>query len=379
MNPILKIDDHPFYIGSVTNDNYDLPLTLPFYMGIHETFSIPRLILSNDIKTALSDLYEHGSFASTPLGESVLSTKRMDQFLEKLISIMGGDVSNKKLLEIGCGEGKLLFELKKRGAIVKGIEIGPQSEIAKNKYGLDILNEPLSKEGINDKFDCIFSYGCLEHIDDLESFFEGSRSCLNNNGLFFHSVPNSQLSFERFDLDNLVHQHINYFTPKNGVILFDNQGFKKSSYSLTNNKNELMIWGFFDINSSLKWPLDIQKSESDNLKKYKIGLDVKTNNIRSNINEMLNNGESIGFYAGGSEYGFYFRDKNNIRYFDSDDYKFGLKLLRGLPKIEPPINLIEERVDNLIICKPHYFDEIYESLVNIGVEASSIINIQNLK
>ena len=115
MNPILKIDDHPFYIGSVTNDNYDLPLTLPFYMGIHETYSIPRLILSNDIKTALSDLYEHGSFASTPLGESVLSTKRMDQFSEKLISIMGGDVSNKKLLEIGCGEGKLLFELKKEG------------------------------------------------------------------------------------------------------------------------------------------------------------------------------------------------------------------------------------------------------------------------
>ena len=95
--------------------------------------------------------------------------------------------SNIKLLEIGCGEGKLLNELKKKGAIVKGIEIGPQADVARKRYGLDILNDPLSKVGINEKFDCIFSYGCLEHIDDLESFFEGSRSCLNDKGLFFHS------------------------------------------------------------------------------------------------------------------------------------------------------------------------------------------------
>ena len=147
----------------------------------------------------------------------------------------------KKILEIGCGNGKLLYQFKKKGALVKGVEIGPQADVAKKTYGLDVINKPLSKKNLNEKFDCIFSYGCLEHIDDLESFFEESRSCLNNNGLFFHSVPNSKLSFKQFNLDHLLHQHINYFTPKNGVSLFNSQGFKDSSFSLTKNKNERVL------------------------------------------------------------------------------------------------------------------------------------------
>ena len=73
--------------------------------------------------------------------------------------------------------------MKKKEAIVKGIEIGPQANVAIEKYGLEIHKEILSKEIISEKFDCIFSYGCLEHIDDLGSFFEQSRACLKNNGL----------------------------------------------------------------------------------------------------------------------------------------------------------------------------------------------------
>ena len=113
-----------------------------------------------------------------------------------------------------------------------------------------------------------------------------------------------------------------------------------------------MIWGFYDINSSIKWPLEIQESEIKKIKKYKLGLEITTNNVMSNINEMLSKGESIGFYAGGSEYGFSLRDKSNIRYFDSDDYKFGLKLFRGLPKVESPMNLIKEKVDGIITDYP---------------------------
>ena len=59
------------------------------------------------------------------------------------------------------------------------------------------------------------------------------------------------------------------------------------------------------------------------------------------LSKMLSNGESVGFYAGGEEYGYHFKNMNNIRYFDGDNYKVGMKWLNGLPKIEPPINLIK--------------------------------------
>lgn len=379
MKIIIEISDHPFYIGPFLEYNNILPDTLPFKMGIHPKYSIPRMFLDDEIKKVLSNLYNLGSFASTPLGESDLSTTRMDEFSETIISILGGDISNKKILEIGCGNGKLLYQFKKKGALVKGVEIGPQADVAKKTYGLDVINKPLSKKNLNEKFDCIFSYGCLEHIDDLESFFEESRSCLNNNGLFFHSVPNSKLSFKQFNLDHLLHQHINYFTPKNGVSLFNSQGFKDSSFSLTKNKNELMIWGFYDKKSTINWPFHIQELELSELKKYKIGLKEKSNKIRLKLDDIISRGFSIGFYAGGSEYGFDLKDKKGIRYFDSDEYKFGRKLLNGLSKIEPPKNLIKEKIDKIIVCKPHYFKVIYDSLVEIGVDPSTIISLNDLK
>ena len=68
----------------------------------------------------------------------------------------------------------------------------------------------------------------------------------------------------------------------------------------------------------------------------------------------------------------------NIRYFDGDNYKVGMRWLTGLPKIESPKNLIKNKVDNLIICRPHYFEDIYNSLVKIGVSPSTIINIDEL-
>ncbi len=378
MKAIIHISDHPFYAGAIREDFKTLPLSLPFKMGIHPEYSIPRLILNDEIKIALEKLYEIGSFVSTPLGESDLSTLRMNQFSDKLISVMGGDVSGKKLLEIGCGNGTLLNELKKKEAIVKGIEIGPQANVAIEKYGLEIHKEILSKEIISEKFDCIFSYGCLEHIDDLGSFFEQSRACLKNNGLFFHLVPNSELSFLEFNLDHLIHQHINYFTPRNGVKLFHSQGFINSSISLTKNKNELMIWGFLDEKTTYKWPLEIQKEELNNLKKYGNGLNIKQNNIKMKLDEMINKGESIGFYAGGEEYGYNYKNFKNIRYFDGDEYKVGMKWLSGLPRIEPPKNLVKNKVDKLIICRPHYFEDIYNNLVKMGVNPETIINIEEL-
>ena len=160
--------------------------------------------------------------------------------------------------------------------------------------------------------------------------------------------------------------------------LLNSQGFINTSFSLTKNKNELMIWGFLDKQSSIKWPLEIQKKELSELKKYEIGLRIKQQNIKMKLSKMLSNGESVGFYAGGEEYGYHFKNMNNIRYFDGDNYKVGMKWLNGLPKIEPPINLIKNKVDNLIICRPHYFDDIYRYLIKIGVNSSTIINIDEL-
>jgi cyclopropane fatty-acyl-phospholipid synthase-like methyltransferase len=377
---ILELPEHPFFIGPVSEDDnhIDLPKSLPFSMGIHPRYVIPRLVMNADISDALQKAYAYGSMASTPLGESNLANVRMNEVIEKLLELLGGSFEGKKILEIGCGNGELLHQLQERGAVVKGLEIGPQAAVVEERYGIPVVTEPMIKGRLNEKFDCIFSYGCLEHIEDIDTFFEGSRSCLVNNGLFFHSVPNSELSFNRVHTDHLLHEHINYYTHKNGVALLEAQAFVSATSCLTKNQNELMLWGYYDESTQTRWPLENFDFETKMLEKYAEKLSDKFSAIMKAIRNYIDAGESIGFYAGGFEYGFYLQENKQVRYFDGDDFKYGKKWLFDLPAIEAPIQLLDRKVDKIIICKPHYFKDIYDALVSIGVDPNSLVNIESI-
>lgn len=367
IEPILKIESLPFFIGPISSEcNVNVPESLPFYLGIHPKYAIPVLILTDEIREALSVAYCFGSMASTPLGESKLSRDRMFEVLNKLLTLFEGDVKNKKFLEIGCGSGALLNELKKRGANVTGIEIGPQGQEGAKKYGFPVVNKPLASGMFKERFDCVFSYGCLEHITDLDCFFSASRDCLNENGLFFHVVPNSELYFDSGSIDHLAHEHVNYFTPKNGVRLFNCVGFRSAQACPIKAGNELFLLGYYDRAATPTWPgenIQFIQEESEKLKEDSNKLIKRTKRIVSTLERMQSNNQSIGFYAGGFEYSVFLKGINNIRYFDGDSYKHGKAWLRDISPIESPLALKKNPIDNLIICKDHYFDDIVKYLI----------------
>jgi 2-polyprenyl-3-methyl-5-hydroxy-6-metoxy-1,4-benzoquinol methylase len=376
---ILQISTHPFYTGLIIPEQCnELPVSLPFNMGIHPIYAIPRLVITDVIRRALNDAYSAGSMASTPSGESPLAAVRMNEVLEKMLFLFDGTVRGKKLLEIGCGNGELLNQLKLKGASVTGLEIGPQAQVAEDRYGIKVLREPLAVGALAEEFDCIYSYGCLEHIEDINGFFTASRSCLKNGGLFFHSVPNFALSFEHIHLDHLLHEHVNYFMPANGVALLEAQGFSSASASLTKAGNEVMIWGFHQAGAVPRWPTERISVEIALLEDYSQKLERKIKSTLGALTKIAAKGQTIGFYAGGFEYGFHLT-ASNIRYFDGDIYKHGKQWLPGSALIEAPVALIAEPVDCLVVCKPHYFPAIKNALVEIGVDQNCIVDIDSLE
>lgn len=375
--PILTIAAHPFYIGLLDPAvTYDLPETLPFALGIHPRYAIPRLIMSAEIRAALDAAYALGSMCSTPLGESSLATKRMNEFQNRLTAVLGG-VAGKRLLEIGCGNGELLHQLRSQGAIVTGLEIGPQADVVEERYGIRVVRESLAVGSLDEKFDCIYSYGCLEHIEALHGFFGGSRECLESGGLFFHSVPNSTLSFEKASLEHLQHEHVNYFTPDNATALLEAQGFQSADFALTGAGNELMVWGFYDPAARISWPEERVEGEAARVDEYANRLQTRISTTVGRLREFADDGKTIGFYAGGYDYG-YRLNAPRVRYFDGDSYKHGKRWLQSLPVIEPPVALRSTSVDRLIICKPHYFNEIKASLVALGIDPEGLMNIDNM-
>jgi SAM-dependent methyltransferase len=362
IDPILKITSHPFFLGPVpVGSNLELPTRLPFELGIHPKYAMPVLILTDEIRHALAAAYSLGSMLSTPLGESFLSNERMSEVLGRLLSIYDGNVEKVKFLEIGCGSGALLNELKVRGAEVMGVEIGPQGQEGARKYGIKVIDKPLESAAITERFDCIYSYACLEHIVELDKFFAASRKCLKENGLFFHVVPYSELQFSVGYIDHLVHEHVNYFTTQNGVRLFELQGFRSGQACTSSAGNELYLWGYYDSSALPVWPGDdirLVQAESRKLKEYSDKITERTERIITALKNM----DSIGFYAGGFEYSYYLKEVGNVRYFDGDSFKQGQSWLFGLPAIESPEVLRANPLDDLIVCKDHYFDAILQFL-----------------
>ena len=379
LSQIITLKKHPFFVGVVDeNLHNNIPKSIDFRLGVDQKLSLPRQLLNDEILLALKNAYNMGSMISTPLGESHLSSQRMNGFINVILNCLNNKIIGKKFLEIGCGNGCLLNEINKKGGAVTGLEIGPQAIYAKEKYGLEIINKSIEEYQTESKYDCIFSYGCLEHIIDLEIFFDLCRKLLRNGGLFLHQVPNIDISINNGLIDQLQHEHINYFNPENALPLIKNQGFIDSGYQLSKEGNEMAIWGFYDNTKTLSWPTFRYEEEKNKIETFSKLIDQKTKVITETINKIIKNRKTIGFYAGGFEYSSMI-NKKDIRYFDGDDFKVGKSWILKEPTIEPTSNLIKYPVDYLIVFKTHYFEAIKKSLIKLGISDNSIINISEIE
>jgi len=78
------------------------------------------------------------------------------------------------VLDIGCGNGALTFDLAKKAKKVVGIDINEKNiEVAKSKYNsanIEYKVGDATKDLDNKKFDAVVLSNILEHIEDREDF-----------------------------------------------------------------------------------------------------------------------------------------------------------------------------------------------------------------
>ncbi len=136
---------------------------------------------------------------------------------------------DEKILDIGCGSGDILNELKKRGfESLFGLDPSPASiEYISNKgiNGIvgNIFDEP--NEGIG-KFDVVISTCVMEHICDLNGFIDNAKKYINNAGKIYIVVPAVE-GFEKYYQSKpnyFNHEHINYFSKISLANLFGKHG-----------------------------------------------------------------------------------------------------------------------------------------------------------
>ena len=138
------------------------------------------------------------------------------------------------ILDYGCGTGAFLEICKKSKWNVFGIEPDFDARaIAQNRLGKDLVDGPESFSILyeNEKMDVITLWHVLEHIPDLNGFFNFIDLKLSDKGTLIVAVPNCN-SFDAKHFKSYwaaydVPRHLWHFTPNTITDLFRKKGFKK--------------------------------------------------------------------------------------------------------------------------------------------------------
>lgn len=332
--------------------NEGLPDTLKISMGVNTKTG--TLIQKEDpeISVQLEAAYLSGTSFSGKLDEKGNGREYADDFIRYIMEICT-NVNKKEILEVGCGNGYLLWRLKALGAETLGFEPGKSGG---ESYDVAIIDDFFPSTQVNKKFDIIITYAVFEHIANIEGFLSSVKNALKKDGMFIIGVPDCEDYINNGDISMLFHQHYNYFTKKTLTATLELNGFyiHDCSYS---KYGRVLHCACCSNNKKNKKEVEINTDYTDFISAY-LGSLTKIKDIL-----IRHQNESVGVYVPGriinylevlrSELNF-----NNIRFFDdsatiADSYYPGFDI-----PVESREQLISNPVDVLLIMFAGFCDKI---------------------
>lgn len=134
----------------------------------------------------------------------------------------------KRILEVGCGPGVLLAQLKKTYPTLKLSGIEPASsewsffsntlDKLSITYQLNIFRDVYENYNENYKFDLIYLINVFEHLPNHEHFLKFVQLHLSQNGVCLILCPNYYFPYEpHFKIPFILNKRITYFLFKNKI------------------------------------------------------------------------------------------------------------------------------------------------------------------
>lgn len=256
-----EIEKLPFYYAPLTTpSNIDMPNFLPFTLDVDQKTGLLVQIPNPIIDELLERAYEKGSTISGIMDDYGIGKQYADDFLKFIEEKFKGRLNDKKILEIGCGTGYLLYRLKEMGANVVGIEPGNHGQLGAEKYNVNIIQGFFPNEKVTEKFDIIIIYCVLEHVSNSGLFLQRVAKHLSYGGRIILAVPNCDPYISNGDVSMLFHEHFSYFSQEtlqqvviNSIaktIEVEQATFGGVLYGITQNDCKTSLRDNFSFNSS---------------------------------------------------------------------------------------------------------------------------------
>ena len=185
-----------------------------------------------------------------------------------------------KILELGCGSGATLIELKQKGKadFVAGIDIIDLGQ--KNTCDSAIIGDIETMDSLpfqEEFFDVIICADVLEHLVNPWIIVNRLEKYLKNNGIFISSIPNIREiktmysiffrgNFKYVNAGILDKSYLRFFCKKNMIDLFEQNGLKikNITYKKLRGKRNLLnklTFGFLEEFLVVQYLIIAKKNE----------------------------------------------------------------------------------------------------------------------
>ena len=141
------------------------------------------------------------------------------------------NTSKGNLLDVGCGTGAFLNEMKTAGWNITGLE--PDETARKNAQELFGIHPQPSHELFQlpaDSYDAITMWHVLEHVHQLHEYIEQLKNLLATSGRLIIAVPNytshDANHYQRFWAAYDVPRHLYHFSPQSMRVLMEKHGLQ---------------------------------------------------------------------------------------------------------------------------------------------------------
>jgi 2-polyprenyl-3-methyl-5-hydroxy-6-metoxy-1,4-benzoquinol methylase len=168
-----------------------------------------------------ADVYHDEEHLAYPMDEAFeehyrYRVERFGRERVRLLQKYCGDLSDKKILDVGCGNGYCLMALKETGAQCFGSEFSKKwRSFAMEKTGVTVYEEPLEHFPQRD-FDVLTLFDVIEHIEKPVPFMEAAGRLLKPGGRVLIYTPN----FDSFSI-RVMGKYSNHISPHGHLIFFN--------------------------------------------------------------------------------------------------------------------------------------------------------------
>jgi SAM-dependent methyltransferase len=213
-----------------------------------------RLGRTDPVPADLSSYYGAAYYGKRHSFTDAYCRARRLRILERASRGARVEVTPRRVLDIGCGDGSFLLGAQSHGWRVAGTEIGAAAE-ASRAAGLDVRASPRDFEG---KFDVVTMWHTLEHFTDPTAMLEAARDRIADDGRFIVAVPDAaglQASlFRRFWFHLDVPRHLFHFSRAALTSLLERAGFRVERFHHVEIELDLFGWIQSALNAVLPTP-----------------------------------------------------------------------------------------------------------------------------